>query len=86
MWLCGRSIRWVVGRSADNWRSPLGYFAYPRLADMSVTEATAEDVLAVVAPVWQTRHETARNLNGHISAVMGESSPKAAAPTTRPPR
>lgn len=58
------------GRSADSWRSTLSRFAYPRLGDMSVAEVTSEDVLAVVAPVWQTRRETARKLKGRISAVM----------------
>ena len=58
------------GRSADSWRSTLSRFAYPRLGDMSVAEITSKDVLAVVAPVWQTRRETARKLKGRISAVM----------------
>ena len=46
------------GKSANNWRSTLERFAYPRLADRSVTEITSEDVLAAVAQVWQTRRET----------------------------
>ena len=58
------------GRSADSWRSTLSRLAYPRLGDMSVSEITSEDVLAVVGPVWQTRRETARKLKGRISAVM----------------
>ena len=58
------------GRSADSWHSTLRRFAYPRLGDISVAEITSEDVLAVVAPVWQTRRETARKLKGRISAVM----------------
>ena len=58
------------GRSAGNWRSTLSRFAYPRLGDLSVAEITSEDVLAVVAPVWQTRRETARKIKGRISAVM----------------
>ena len=58
------------GKSANNWRSPLNRFAYPRLGDTSVAEITSEDVLAGVAPVWQTRRETARKLKGRISAVM----------------
>ena len=58
------------GRSAGSWRSILSRFAYPRLVDRSVAEITSEDVPAVVAPVWQTRRETARKLKGRISAVM----------------
>ena len=58
------------GRSAGSWRSTLSRFAYPRLGDLSVAEITSEDVLATVAPVWQTRRETARKLKGRISAVM----------------
>ena len=58
------------GRAADSWRSTLSQLAYPRLDDMPVSEITSEDVLAVVAPVWQTRRGTARKLKGRISAVM----------------
>ena len=58
------------GRSTGSWRSTLSRFAYPRLADMPVSEITSEDVLAVVLPVWQKRRETARKLKGRISAVM----------------
>ena len=46
------------GKSANNWRSTLERFAYPRLANRSVAETTSEDVLALVAQVWQTRRET----------------------------
>ena len=69
------------GRSAGSWRSTLSRFAYPRLGNMSVAEITSEDVLAVVAPVWQTRRETARKLKGRISTVMPGPSPKATTPT-----
>ena len=66
-----RAPSWKDGsKSANNWRSTLGRFAYPRLGDMSIAEITSEDVLAVVLPVWQTRRETARKLKGRISAVM----------------
>ncbi len=58
------------GRSADSWRSTLSRLAYPRLGDMSVSEITSEDVLAVVKPVWLSRRETARKLKGRISAVI----------------
>ena len=58
------------GKSANNWRSTLGRFAYPRLGDLSIAEITSEDVLAVLLPVWQTRRETALKLKGRISAVM----------------
>ena len=30
------------GKSANNWRSTLGCFAYPRLADLSVAEITSK--------------------------------------------
>ena len=46
------------GKSANNWRSTLGRFASPRLADMLVSEITSEDVLAVLLPVWTTRRAT----------------------------
>lgn len=61
---------WRDPRRVHNWRSSLERFAYPRLATKTVDTITAEDVLAVIGPIWADRRETARKVKGRISAVM----------------
>ena len=61
---------WRDQRREHTWRSSLERFAYPRLATRPVADITAADILAVVAPIWADRRETARKLLGRIRAVL----------------
>ena len=61
---------WRDPRREHNWRSSLERFAYESLGDRPVGEIDAADILAVVAPIWATRRETARKLLGRIRAVV----------------
>ena len=54
----------------QQWRSTLETYAVPELGMMLVDEITAGDVLRVLAPIWQTKTETASRLRGRIEAVM----------------
>lgn len=58
-----------VGRSEKQWRASLETYAGP-LADKPVADITSGDVLAVLAPIWSDKPETARRVRGRISAVM----------------
>ena len=57
-------------RSEEIWRSSLQRFAYQRIGDKPVSEITTADIMAILAPIWNTKHETARRLRHRISAVM----------------
>ena len=58
------------GKSEAQWRSSLTAYAFPTLGHKLVSEITTADVLAVVAPVWSTKRETARRVRQRVGAVM----------------
>ena len=58
------------GRSEKQWRSSLQTYVYSRVASVPVSEITSAQVLAVLAPIWAHKPETARRVRGRISAVM----------------
>lgn len=51
------------------WQMMLGQYAAP-LRDLPVDEVTTEAILAVLQPLWQTKHATASRLRGKIEAVL----------------
>lgn len=51
------------------WRSTLETYCKP-LWDRPVAEITKLDIVAVLEPIWQSKHETADRLRGRIEAVM----------------
>lgn len=59
-----------AGRSEGQWRASLRDYALPRLADMPVDRITTADVMGVLTPIWQSKHETARRVRQRIGAVM----------------
>lgn len=59
-----------VSRSEAQWRASLGTYAFPRLGRLPVDQVTTADVLAVLAPIWGTKRETARRVRQRIGAVM----------------
>ena len=58
------------GKTAAQWRASLRDYALPRLGRRPVSEITTADVMAVVLPIWSTKHETARRVRQRIGAVM----------------
>lgn len=52
------------------WRSTLDTYATPELGDMLVSEIAVQDVRRVLAPIWETKTETASRLRGRIEAVL----------------
>ena len=58
------------GRSEAIWRSSLRDYAMPRLGRKSVAAIRSGDVLAVLAPIWNEKRETARRVRQRIGAVM----------------
>ena len=58
------------GRSAKQWRASLSEYAYPRIGGKGVDQVTTADVMAVVLPIWTSKHETAQRVRWRISAIM----------------
>ena len=58
-----------VGTEAQ-WRASLARHVHPRIGHMPVHAIETADVMAVLAPVWTTRHTTATRVRHRIGAVM----------------
>ena len=58
------------GKSAKQWRASLGEYAYPRIGTKGVDQVTTADVMAVVLPIWTSKHETAQRVRWRISVIM----------------
>ena len=57
-------------KTARSWRNTVGEYAMPRLGRVPVDRITTADVLAVLAPIWHDKRETARKLRQRIGTVM----------------
>ena len=44
--------------------------AYPKIGQKQVDWITSADVMAVLLPIWNEKHETAKRLRQRISTVM----------------
>ena len=58
------------GKSARQWESSLRDYAFPRIGGKRVDAVTGADVMAVLLPIWNKKHETARRVKQRISATM----------------
>ena len=52
------------------WLHPLEKHALPRLRDIQVDRIARQEVLEVVEPLWNTKHETARQVRRKIRRVL----------------
>ena len=61
---------WRNARHAASWLTCLREYAFPRIGDRPVSDVTAQDVMAVLLPIWHSRAETARRVRQRIGTVM----------------
>ena len=57
-------------KSAAQWRASLRDYALPTLGSLPVSRVDTAAILAVLAPIWSTKRETARRVRQRIGAVM----------------
>lgn len=62
--------RLSASRQKSLWRS-VRMYAMPVLRDKDVTEITKKDVLAVLSPIWEAKHPTARITLAAMGVVLG---------------
>ena len=60
----------TTSKSRDQWETSLAAYAYPRIGALRVDRVTSADVLAIVAPIWDSRRVTATRVRQRISAIM----------------
>ncbi len=61
---------WKNPKHADQWINTLRTYALPHFGSKPVSEVTTDDVLAVLQPIWQDKHETATRVRQRIEAVL----------------
>ncbi len=61
---------WRNPKHAAQFISTLETYAFPRMGNIKVSDVTAADVLAVLAPIWTTKAETARRIRQRIGTVL----------------
>lgn len=54
----------------SQWHNTLKTYALPIIGDRAVQDLTAKDILAVLEPIWLSKHETASRLRGRIESVL----------------
>lgn len=71
----GRYIRshrhgWKNRKHARQWVSTMRSYARPHIGDMPVADIGTEDVLRILQPIWQTKTETAKRVQGRIENIL----------------
>ena len=61
---------WKNPKHGDQWINTLKTYAFERLGHLPVAEVDTEGVLAVLSPIWQSKHETATRLRQRMEAVL----------------
>lgn len=62
---------WTNAKHAQDWASTLERLAYPALDQKPFADLTTEDVIEVLSPIWQSKRETAKKLQGRMKLVFG---------------
>ncbi|MCP5346317.1 MAG: tyrosine-type recombinase/integrase [Pseudomonadales bacterium] len=61
---------WKNAKHARQWVSTLKTYARPVIGTKLVNTITTEDVLSILSPIWTTKTETAKRLQGRIENIL----------------
>ncbi len=61
---------WKNAKHAAQWTATLRDYVFPQIGGKRVDLVAAADVMAVLLPIWNDKHETARRVRQRIGAVM----------------
>ena len=65
-----QATSWRDPTTEKLWRSRLSAYVVPKLGAMPIDSITANDVVAVLLPVWSEKPETGRRVRRMVSAIM----------------
>lgn len=68
--IAAKSPEWKNAKHAHQWRTTLATYASPVLGKMPVDTIDVHHVVAVLAPIWSTKTETAKRVRMRIEAVL----------------
>ncbi|MCG8124440.1 MAG: integrase, partial [Candidatus Thiodiazotropha endolucinida] len=57
---------WKNAKHARQWVSTLKTYARPEIGTKKVDAITTEDILKILQPIWATKTETAKRLQGRM--------------------
>ena len=61
---------WRGSKTESEWRQSLAIHAFPKIGDRPVDAISTADILAVLAPIWAAKPETARRVFQRIGVVL----------------
>ncbi len=61
---------WKDPKSVLAWKGTLSTHAYPQIGARPCSEITTAEILAVLQPIWKTKTETAKRVQGRIRDVL----------------
>ena len=61
---------WKHEKTEKRWRSTIEAYAMPVLGSKLVSEVTSADVMAILMPIWVSKHETAEKTRERVGVVM----------------
>jgi integrase len=65
-----KSPGWTNKKHTAQWDSTLRAFAYPFIGEMLVRDVAEGDILRVIDPIWNEKHETAIKVRQRIEAIL----------------
>ena len=66
----GHRHGWQNAKHARQWVSTLKTYARPVIGNKPVNAITTEDILQILSPIWATKTETAKRVQGRIENIM----------------
>jgi len=61
---------WRNAKHAAQWEATLTTYAFPTIGDKAVSEVGTDDVLEILSPIWSTKTETAKRVQGRVENVL----------------
>jgi len=61
---------WKNAKHARQWVSTLKTYARPKIGNKKVDEIATEDILKILSPIWTTKTETAKRVQGRIENIL----------------
>lgn len=61
---------WRNDKHGDQWINTLTAYAFPALGSKRVDTISSADILAVLMPIWNEKHETAKRVKQRLSSVF----------------
>ena len=55
---------------AEQWVPSLENYVFPILGDRAISSITSAVILAVLTPIWSTKHDTAKKIRQRLSIIM----------------